>query len=144
MRAGVLCSDLGKSFICNAHDKGGFAVVAGIQDASQFVVPLQKRVCFIDQQRGPRFLNDAKECGANVCRSDRPIDQPSEKCEQCRFAATLFWRFDSEIRADIAQLECVGVEYPERQRFGRAFGEHDKPPDGGSEFIEEQFAIGWS
>ena len=49
--------------MADAEDVGGFAVVASVEDAAQFIVALQKSVGFVNHQGGAQFLDGAEEGG---------------------------------------------------------------------------------
>ena len=47
----------------DADDEGGFAFVAGVEDAAEFVVALEEGVGFVDQEGRADFANEAEEGG---------------------------------------------------------------------------------
>jgi hypothetical protein len=66
-----------------------------------------------------RFFDDAKEGRrADIGRNNRATDQFAEHAQQRRFAAAFFRRFNADVRADVAQLERIRVNGPQRERFG--------------------------
>ena len=44
------------------HDIGIPLVVSGVQDATQFIIPLDKRIRFIDQQSGIPLFDRPENC----------------------------------------------------------------------------------
>jgi len=109
-------------------------VVAGVEDAAEFVVAVEEGVGFVDEQGGLHFFNDAKEGGgADVGRHDGAIDEFTQDAEQCGFAATFHGGFDAEVRADVAVMKAVCVYDPESERFGGVFGQHN---EAGKQFAE--------
>ena len=64
------------AFAGDAEDVGGGAMVAGVEDAGEFVVGFEERVGFVDHECGPEFLDGAVECRrADVGRDEWAIDQ---------------------------------------------------------------------
>lgn len=97
----------------DADDEGGFAGVAGVEDAAQFVVALKEGVGFVNEEGGPGFLDDAKEGGgADVGGDDGAVDEFAQDGEEGGFAAAFFGGFDAEVGGDVTQVEGVSMEDP--------------------------------
>ena len=114
----------------DADDVGGFAGVAGVEDAAEFVVAAQEGVGFVDEEGGVSFFDDAEEGGrADVGGDDRAADEFAEDAEQGGFAAAFFGRFDADVGADVAEVKGVGVKGPEGESFGRPLRKDDETFD---------------
>jgi len=99
---------------------------------------LEKGVGFVNEQCGLHFFNHAKEGGgADVGGNDRAIHEFAQDAEEGGFAATFDGRFDAEVGADVAELEAPGVDDPERERFGRVFGQDDEAGKEGGQVVKE-------
>ena len=88
LRYGRLAICVTVRFIGDADDVGGFAAVAGVEDAAEFVVALQEGVGFVDEEGGFSFLDDAEERrGTDIGGGEGAMDEFTEDAEQRGFAA---------------------------------------------------------
>src|SRR5215467_12502495 len=73
----------GRAVVGDAHDEGGVARVAGIEDAAEFVVALEEGVGFVNEEGWAGVLNDAEEGGgADVGGGDGALDEFAEDGEE--------------------------------------------------------------
>ena len=125
-----------------SNNVGCVAGVAGVEDAAEFVVAAEEGVGLIDEQGGAHFFDHAEEGGrADVCSRNWTICEPAQNAEQRGFATTFFRRFDAKVRADVAQFEGVGMEYPERKSLGREVREDDEALKEGLQIVEKEGTI---
>ena len=123
----------------DAHDVGGVARVAGVENATQLVVVLKERVGFINEESGLRFFNDPEKGGrADVRRGHRPIHEFAEDGEERRFSAAFFGRFDPDVGADVTKLERVGVNDPKGESFRGVRRENDVALEKRGKFVEKK------
>ena len=63
-------------------------MVAGVEDADEFVVGFEEGVGFVDHECGPEFFNGAVEGRrADVGRDEWAIDETRKDSQEGRFAA---------------------------------------------------------
>ena len=71
-----LVSYISKNVRLRRGGVGSGAMVAGVEDADEFVVGFEEGVGFVDHECGPEFFNRAIECRrADVGRDQRAIDE---------------------------------------------------------------------
>src|SRR5439155_1023466 len=91
----------GNGLMSDSDDEGGFAAVAGVEDAAEFVVSLQEGVGFINEKRGEDFFDHAEEGGgADVGGGDGAVDEFEEHAEQSGFAAAFLRRLKTDVGGD--------------------------------------------
>ena len=78
---------------------------------------------------------------ADVGGSDGAMRQLIEQFEQSGLATTFERRLNSQVSADIAQLEGVGVQVPQRQGLGRPFGKDNEAGEDLRQEVEEGLAV---
>lgn len=131
-----------REFMSDADDVGGLACVAGIEDATKFLIGLEEGVGLVDEERGPSFLDDAEERGGtDVGSDDGTINQFAEDAEQCALAAAFLRGAEADVGAHVAQLEGVGVQRPQGECFRGHGREDDVAFEGGPYVIEKAGTI---
>ena len=124
-----------------ADDVGAFFCVAAVEDAAEFLVGLEEGVGFFIEVGGLGFLGDAEEGGgADVGGGDGAVDEFAKDGEEGGFATAFFGGFEADVGGDVAELKGVGVEDPERQRFGGVGWEDDEALEEGGEVVEQNCA----
>lgn len=122
----------------DADDVGGFAGVAAVEDAAEFIVALKEAVGFVDEQRWTGFGDDAEEGRvADVAGNDGAVAEFAQEGEEGCLSAAFFGAFDADVGADVAKVEGVGVEGPEGEGFGGVRREDDVALEGFDEGLEQ-------
>jgi hypothetical protein len=119
-----------------------FSGVSRIQNTAKFVIAAQKRIRFVNQQSRLRLFNDAKESRrTDIGRNNRATDEFAQHTKQSSFAAAFLGRFDADVRADVAEMERIGMNGPEGERFGGPLWKDDETFDYLGQGIEQGRAI---
>jgi hypothetical protein len=128
--------------LADTDDVGGFAGIAGVENAAELVVALKKGVGLINQKRGPGFFDNAeKGGGADVGGDEGAMDKFAEDGEKSGFPAAFLGGFQADVRADVPQIERVGVEDPQRERFCGGLRQDDEPAEEFDEVVKEELAM---
>jgi len=131
----------GGGAVADADDVGGLAGVTGVENAANLLVCPEKGVGFIDEQGGLNLLDNAEEGGgADVSGDDRAIDELAEDAKESGFAAAFFGGLQADVSADVSEVEDVGVEGPQGERFGAPLGQDDMAGDEPGQVLQEKAA----